>query len=65
MLNSLHWDTRLLVTFMHAWKHQISSSVLTAETFLLIYFTATEREPLFTKEQKHAAVLKDYYLPRK
>lgn len=33
MLNSLHWNARLLVTFTHAWKHQISPSVLTTEYF--------------------------------
>lgn len=44
MLNSLHWDTRLLVTFMHAWKHQISSSVLTAEPFFTYLFILQQQK---------------------
>lgn len=64
MLNSLHWDARLLVTFMHAWKHQISSFILTAEWFL-VFLSATQREPTFCQGTEWLTVPVECCLPRK
>lgn len=64
MLNSLHWDARLLVTFMHAWKHQISSFILTAEWFLVL-LSATQRAPTFYRGTERLAAPVERRLPRK
>lgn len=64
MLNSLHWDARLLVTFMHAWKHQISSFILTAEWFL-VFLSATQRAPTFYQGTERLAAPVERRLPRK
>lgn len=64
MLNSLHWDARLLVTFMHAWKHQISSFILTADCFL-VFLSATQRAPTSYQGTERPAVPVECCLPRK
>lgn len=56
-LKNLHWDTRLLVTFMHAWKHQISSPVLTAEPYLFILQQQKENHFLPRKKKKKKNML--------
>lgn len=52
MLNSLHWDARLLVTFMHAWKHQISSFILTVECFFSFSFSDTKSTHVLPRNRK-------------
>lgn len=64
MLNSLHWDARLLVTFMHSWKHQISSFILTAGCFL-VFLSATQRAPTFYQGGDRPSVPVECCLPRK